>query len=59
VIAFDAIASIEAGETATATIRAVGVVATAVDYRIDLSCAELETPLATDGTVTVTAPEAP
>lgn len=59
VIAFDAIARIEAGETATATIRAVGVVATAVDYRIDLSCAELETPLATDGTVTVTAPEAP
>lgn len=59
VIAFDAIARIEAGETATATIRAVGVAATAVDYRIDLSCAELETPLATDGTVTVTAPEAP
>lgn len=59
VIAFDAIASIEAGETATATIRAVGVVATAVDYRIDLSCAELEAPLCTDGTVTVTAPESP
>lgn len=59
VIAFDAIARIEAGETATATIRAVGVVATAVDYRIDLSCAELETPLSTDGTVTVTTPEAP
>jgi len=59
VIAFDAIARIEAGETVTATIRAVGVVATAVDYRIDLSCAELETPLSTDGTVTVTAPEAP